>query len=338
MSVSVRKTLNKSIHGLVQSLPRTWSTTAVALALVVGVAAADGYGIGTPATPEQIAGWDIDIRPDGLGLPPGQGIADDGEAIYVEKCAACHGEFGEGSGRYPALMGGVGSLTRDRPVKTVGSYWPYATTVFDYVRRAMPFGHAQSLSDDEAYAVTAYVLYLNDIIGSAEVMNATTLPAVRMPNRDGFIADDRPDTPLGEPCMRDCRGEAKIVGKARVIDVTPQEEAAPDNGVDTDADAAARGKTVFQQCAACHSLKAGENLVGPSLYGVFGRKAASVESYGRYSTAMRAAGVVWDEDTLARFLTSPQGFVAGTSMPFAGIADADRLRELLAYLRAATAP
>lgn len=314
----------------------------LSLALSAGaVFAAGKYGLGTPATPAQVAGWDIDIRPDGLGLPPGEGTAEEGEELYVEKCAACHGEFGEGAGNYPVLMGGVGSLTRDRPVKTVGSYWPYATTVFDYVRRAMPFGHAQSLGNDEVYAISAFILNLSEVIEYDEVMNAQTLAAVQMPNRDGFIADDRPDTPVGEPCMSDCRGAVKVVGKARAIDVTPEEETAADTGTATDVASAGgdagHGKTVFQQCAACHSLADGENRVGPSLHGVLGRKAASVTSFDRYSPAMRESGVVWDEDSLGRFLESPQGFVSGTNMPFAGIKDPDSIRDLLAYLRGASA-
>ena len=206
-----------------------WARSAVAAALMTGLVAgaavaAGKYGLGEPATQEQIAGWDIDVRPDGKGLPPGQGTAEDGESLYYEKCAACHGEFGEARGNYPVLLGGFDTLTRDRPVKTVGSYWPYATTVFDYVRRAMPFGHAQSLTDDETYAITAFLLNLNEVVGYDEVLDARTLPTIEMPNRDGFIADDRPDTPMGEPCMSDCRGEFRVIGRARVIDVTPEDE------------------------------------------------------------------------------------------------------------------
>ena len=116
------------------------------------------------AKPEEIAGWDIDIRPDGQGLPPGKGTVKQGEAIYMQQCAACHGEFGESAGRWPIICGGDGTLASHDPVKSIGSYWPYASTVMDYIRRAMPFGNAQSLSNDELYAVTAYVFYLNDII------------------------------------------------------------------------------------------------------------------------------------------------------------------------------
>ncbi|WP_329610507.1 c-type cytochrome [Jiella pelagia] len=115
------------------------------------------------ATPDEVAAWDIDVRPDGKGLPVGKGTVSEGEAIFAEQCASCHGDFGEGRDRWPQLAGGFDTLTRDRPVKTVGSYWPYLSTVYDYVHRAMPFGNARSLSNDDVYALTAYVLYLNDI-------------------------------------------------------------------------------------------------------------------------------------------------------------------------------
>ena len=142
--------------------------------------------LGVPATPEQIAGWDISIPPSGAGLPPGAGTAAQGAPIYATKCIACHGEGGQG-GLNDRLVGGRGSLATPSAVKTVGSYWPYATTVFDFIRRAMPYQQPHSLTDDEAYALTAYLLYLNEIIGENDVMNADTLPRVRMPNRDGFV-------------------------------------------------------------------------------------------------------------------------------------------------------
>src|SRR3954471_8717839 len=115
-------------------------------------------GIGREATPAEIAGWDIAIRPDGRGLPPGKGTVRQGEALYLERCASCHGEFGEATGRWPIRSGGEGRLASHDPVRSIGSYWPYAATVMDYIRRAMPFGNAQSLTNDELYAVTAYVL------------------------------------------------------------------------------------------------------------------------------------------------------------------------------------
>lgn len=167
----------------------TFERLAVAALIVLGAGAAsgqDGPGLGVPATPEQIAGWDISIGPDGAGLPPGSGTARDGADIYAAKCVACHGEKGEG-GLNDRLVGGQGTLKSEAPVRTIGSYWPYATTLFDYIRRAMPYPMPHSLSDDEAYALTAYLLYLNGIIGESDAMNARTLPRVAMPNRVGFV-------------------------------------------------------------------------------------------------------------------------------------------------------
>ncbi len=200
---------------------------ALAVAVVASAAAMGGerYGLGQTASPELIAGWDIDVRPDGQGLPTGQGTAAGGETIFVEQCASCHGEFGEAVGRYPVLIGGGDSLASPDPVKTVGSYWPYASTLWDYIHRAMPFGDAQSLSVDETYAITAYVLYLNDLVAEDFVLDRNSLPKVVMPNRDGFIAEDpRPDTPAAEPCVSDCKTEAKVMFKAKRLDVTPERE------------------------------------------------------------------------------------------------------------------
>jgi cytochrome c len=140
---------------------------------------------GQPIAPADLAPWDISIAPDGAGLPSGRGTAAQGETVYLLKCQACHGEKGV-SGANDALVGG--SLAPGKPaVKTVGSYWPYATTLFDYVRRAMPFPETKSLTDDEVYAVSAYILSLNGIVGTEEVLDAQSLPKVKMPNRDGFI-------------------------------------------------------------------------------------------------------------------------------------------------------
>ena len=143
---------------------------------------------GAAVSAEEIARFDISIPPSGAGLPKGGGTAKQGAAVYAAKCLACHGEKGAGKPADP-LVGGVGSLATARPVRTVGSYWPYATTLFDYVRRAMPITNPLSLSDDEVYAVSAYVLFLNGIVAEDAVMNAQTLPQVKMPNRDGFVSD-----------------------------------------------------------------------------------------------------------------------------------------------------
>ena len=143
------------------------------------------YGLGKTIDEVQIAAWNIDVAPSGAGLPPGKATARQGENIYKDKCASCHGNQGQG-GVANRLVGG-GALNTDKPIKTVGSYWPYATTVFDYTKRAMPHPLPQSLTNDEVYATTAYILYMNKIIGIDDEMNAKTLPLIKMPNWDGFI-------------------------------------------------------------------------------------------------------------------------------------------------------
>ena len=187
------------------------------------MAAERPFNLGTLATAEQIAGWDIDVRPDGKGAPIGSGTAADGEEVYAERCGGCHGDFGEGIDRWPILAGGLGSLVTDDPVKTVGSYWPYASTVYDYVYRAMPFGEAQSLTHDETYQVVAYILYMSDVIDDEFVLSNETIGRVKMPNQNGFmLPDPRPDGQLASaPCMQNCEVPTNIIGRARIIDVTP---------------------------------------------------------------------------------------------------------------------
>ena len=187
------------------------------------VAAERPFNLGTLATAEQIAGWDIDVRPDGKGAPIGSGTAADGEEVYAERCGGCHGDFGEGIDRWPILAGGLGSLVTDDPVKTVGSYWPYASTVYDYVYRAMPFGEAQSLTHDETYQVVAYILNMSDVIDDEFVLSNETIGSVKMPNVNGFmLPDPRPDGQLASaPCMQNCEVPTNIIGRARIIDVTP---------------------------------------------------------------------------------------------------------------------
>ena len=161
---------------------------ACALGLFSSAALAETPNLGKIITPEEVAPWDISVSPDGAGLPPGSGTPKQGEAVYASKCLACHGEKGAGKPN-DALVGGIGSLAGDKPaIKTVGSFWPYATTIFDYVRRSMPYNESKTLTNDELYAVAAYILQLNGIIGENDTMNAQTLPKVRMPNRDGFVA------------------------------------------------------------------------------------------------------------------------------------------------------
>ncbi len=190
-------------------------------------------GLGREATPEEIAGWAISVRPDGQGLPEGRGTVLEGEDVYVAQCAVCHGDFGESAGRWPMLAGGDGTLASHDPVKTVGSYWPYASTLIDYIYRAMPYGNAQSLSPDELYAVTAYVLYLNDVITDEDFeLNSENFASIRLDNEDAFYPDDREVAEAHfwkqEPCMSDCAGNpAEIRNRARALDVTPEAGQAP---------------------------------------------------------------------------------------------------------------
>ena len=151
------------------------------------------YGIGATPAPAQVAAWNIDVQPDGKNLPAGSGTVAQGRTLYAQACASCHGQQGEGK-PMDRLVGGKGSLGSAAPVKTVGSYWPYATSVYDYIHRAMPFNAPGTMSPSEAYAATAYLLYMNGIVSENAVMDARTLPAVQMPNRVGFTAPDpRPD-------------------------------------------------------------------------------------------------------------------------------------------------
>lgn len=162
-------------------------------AWATAIARGQGHGLGRTATAEEIAKYDRFIPPSGAGLPAGSGTAERGKAIYAAQCARCHGATGREGPEEP-LVGGKGSLTTKKPEKTVGSYWPYATTLWDYVNRAMPFDRPGMLPPDDVYSVVAYVLQLNEIVAAGDVLDATTLPKIQMPNRDGFIPDARPDT------------------------------------------------------------------------------------------------------------------------------------------------
>lgn len=177
-------------------------------------------GIGNTATPEEIAGWDIDIRPDGKGLPAGEGTVEAGEGLYEQFCATCHGLFGEGEGRWPVLAGGQGTLQEERPTKTVGSYWPYASTLYDYIRRAMPFTAPRSLSDQQVYDITAYVLYLNELIEEDFVLTKDNLASIEMPNQDNFFVDPRPDV-KNERCMKNCADPEKLQIAGTLRGITP---------------------------------------------------------------------------------------------------------------------
>lgn len=162
------------------------------------------YGVGRPPTDEEVKSWDRTIPADGEGLPPGSGTATLGKPIYEERCASCHGSKGEDR-RYNLLVGGHGTLTTDKPITTVGSFWAHAPTVWSYINRSQPLDDPGSLTADQVYAVTAYLLHLNGIVGEHDVLDARTLPQVRMPNRDGFVLDSRPD--VGRTSQSQSRGD-----------------------------------------------------------------------------------------------------------------------------------
>lgn len=227
---------------MMRTLKTTWTTTACCAALAVFASVstvnAGKFGLGREATPAEVKAWDIDVRPDGQGLPEGKGTAADGEGIFAEKCAACHGDFAEGVGRWPVLAGGMDTLATADPVKTVGSYWPYLSTVYDYIYRAMPFGEAQSLTPDEVYSITAYILYMNDIITDDEFeLSNENFTTVRLPNEKNFFADDRMEAPIAkkkEACMTDCKPDVKITMRARILDVTPDNDDGETQGMSID--------------------------------------------------------------------------------------------------------
>lgn len=240
------------------------------------------YGYGKTATQEEIAGWDIDVRPDGKGLPDGSGSVTYGEELYEAKCALCHGAFGEGEGRWPKLAGGFDTLTEAKPEKTVGSYWPYASTLWDYIHRAMPFTAPQSLSVDETYALTAYVLYLNEIIDDEDfVLSQDNFTEIEMPNKDGFFVDPRPDV-KNPACMENCKDPTAIKITSAIKGITPlehidKEKASSDTAMPKtkqqspkSADEAAHeseikiGNSIYSQsCSICH----GSGLAGAPTLG-----------------------------------------------------------------------
>src|SRR5438445_6214705 len=172
-------------------------TSAMGLASVFTVLSAEdrgSFGIGRVATEEEIRAWNIDVSSTGEGLPPGSGTVKRGAQVFAAKCAMCHGPTGT-EGPKDRLVGGQGTLTTAKPVKTIGSYWPYATTLYDFINRAMPFNAPGSLNPDEIYSVIAWLLFQNGIVKEDAVIDARTLPLVQMPNRNGFIPDPRPDVP-----------------------------------------------------------------------------------------------------------------------------------------------
>ena len=188
-----------------RSLSRGWRASGFFLGVVsylaagsIAIAQSPTYGVGRVPSADELKKIDIDILPDGRGLPAGSGTAAIGKPVYAQRCATCHGPTGK-EGPQDILVGGNGTLATVKPLKTVGSYWPYATTLWDYIRRAMPFDHPGTLTSDQIYAVSAYVLFLNGIVTEQQVLDQTTLPKVMMPNRNGFVADPRPDVPKKKP-------------------------------------------------------------------------------------------------------------------------------------------
>ncbi|WGR63372.1 c-type cytochrome (plasmid) [Paracoccus ferrooxidans] len=199
----------------------------LAASVLAGPAMAEKLGLGRAALPEEISAWDTAVLPDGQGLRPGSGDVATGDALFADNCASCHGDFAEGLDSWPVLAGGDGSLTDPRPVKTIGSYWPYLSTVYDYVHRSMPFGSAQTLSVDDTYAITAFLLYSNGLVEDDFVLTHENFTKVVLPNAEGFYPDDRDQSeyPLfsKEPCMTDCTVGVEITKRAVDLNVTPED-------------------------------------------------------------------------------------------------------------------
>ena len=171
------------------SYPKFLVPVLLLLANVAALAQNPTYNLGRPPSEEEVKAWDIGIDPEGKGLPPGSGVATQGAEIFARKCQACHGQKGAGipGGAAPELVGGVGTLQSSKPVRTVGSYWPFATEIWDFIRRAMPMNQEGTLQTDEVYALTAAILYWNGIIQENDVIDANSLAKVKMPNREGYI-------------------------------------------------------------------------------------------------------------------------------------------------------
>jgi len=270
----------------------------IACAPIASATAAQQYGFGQPATPVEIAGWDIDVRPDGTGLPSGRGSVAAGQNVYDDKCASCHGTFGE-SNSYLQIAGGVGTLGSDQPVRTTGSKLNYATTLWDYINRAMPFAAPKTLTPDEVYALTAYVLNLNDILPADAVLDQYSLPLVKMPNRDGMTTahgfmrrDGRADT-RNVACMKNCAAEIRmtselpdyardqhgnVVQQSRALAAAPA-TALPRSGLDM-----ARASA----CTTCHGVT--ERIVGPAFREIAERYAGDGAAEPRLVAKVRSGG------------------------------------------------
>ncbi|SIQ79890.1 sulfur dehydrogenase subunit SoxD [Paracoccus thiocyanatus] len=200
----------------------------LAASVLAGPAMAEKLGLGREALPEEISAWDTAVLPDGQGLRPGSGDVMTGDEIFADNCASCHGDFAEGLDSWPVLAGGDGSLNDPRPVKTIGSYWPHLSTVYDYIHRSMPFGSAQTLSVDDTYAITAFLLYSNGLVDDDFVLSNENFTEVVLPNAEGFYPDDRAESeyPLfsKEPCMTDCAAQVEVTKRAVELNVTPEDE------------------------------------------------------------------------------------------------------------------
>lgn len=306
---------------------RNLLATSALLTLGAVPAFAEPLGIGRAALPEEVAAWDVAIMPDGRGLPEGAGNVLDGEDLWIDQCAVCHGDFAEGAGNWPQIVGGLGTLQDERPVKTTDSYWPYLSTVWDYVHRSMPFGAAQTLAPDEVYAITAYILYSGGLVDDDFELSRENFTEITMPNADGFYVDDRDEVEVPlfstEPCMNDCREPVSISARASDINVTPEfpvirftysdgsapaATEAPDTAEPVDEAAAepeavaedvqvaaldpalvAAGEAAWRQCRTCHQVGEGaRNGTGPELNGIVGSVAAQADGF-RYSPAFAEA-------------------------------------------------
>lgn len=303
---------------------------AVTLAVGTAVAAAPArpappsgprFNLGQPATPAEIAGWDIDVRPDGAGLPKGRGTVAQGQELYDAKCASCHGTFGE-STEYNALAGGVGSLKTDQPQRTVGSKLNHATTLYDYINRAMPFTNPQTLKPDEVYALVAYVLHLNDLLPADGALDQQSLPALRMPNRDGFTTDHGFMTRDGKP---DVRNVACMTNCATTVQLASE---IPSHARDSHGDLAEQSRTVGSTvaagtrvaaapgkatppavaaktpatadlaqksgCTACHGVA--NRIVGPGFREIAAKYGGDAGAEGRLIAKVKAGGAgVWGQ-------------------------------------------
>jgi cytochrome c len=269
------------------------------------------YGFGSEATPSQIAGWNIDVRPDGTGLPVGHGSVEEGQTVYDAKCAVCHGTFGE-SGDYIQLAGGVGSLQTQTPVRTVGSLLSHATTLWDYINRAMPFPNSKSLTANEVYAVTAYVLNLSDVVKAGTTLDEKSLPQLKMPNQNGFTTDHGFMTVSGKPdvvsreCMENCAAEVKITSQLppgfvaqnygdlstqfRGLTMMSAPAGAQAEAIGRDPGPKKQGLALAQAngCTACHAVD--QKIVGPAFKDVAAKYKSSANALDTLTKKVRSGG------------------------------------------------